>query len=37
MMLHKYAPCSFGLGEEVIQSFPYIIQCKIVTPRAGQF
>jgi len=24
-----------GLGEEVVRSFPYKIQCKIVTPRAG--
>jgi len=24
-----------GLREEVVCSFPYIIQCKIVTPGAG--
>ena len=26
-----------GSREEVICSFPYIIQCKIVTPGQGQF
>ena len=26
-----------GSREEVVWTFPYIIQCKIVTPRRGQF
>jgi len=36
-------PVEFGqipissLREEVVWSFPYIILCKIVTPRQGQF
>jgi len=36
-------PVEFGqipisdLRKEVVLRFPYIIQCKIVTPRAGQF